>query len=126
MNIKILKIIEEKLIPENNYQEFSKNIIKMNIKDTRWADKQNLINDIVFRLKDAFGIEEYHINELEKKIKELPKRFHNEFVNEVIVDQYSITSINDVYNYYISDIFEELTQKEKNFYRQQYLTINLR
>lgn len=126
MEEKTLQIIESVLIPETEYQKFSKKIIKMNLKDLRWADKQNLINDIVFRLKDAFGIEKYHIDKLEEILKDLPKRYHEEFIEDVLVDQVSITSIRKVHEYYINDIFNEFTEKEKEPYYEKFLFIELR
>jgi len=126
MKEKTLQIIEDVLMPETEYQKFSKKIIKMNLKDLRWADKQNLINDIVFRLKDAFGIEKYHIDKLEEVLNDLPERYHEEFIEDVLVDQASIISIRKVHEYYLNEIFQELTEEEKEPYYEKYLFIELR
>lgn len=126
MKEETLQIIENILIPETEYQKFSKKIIKMNLKDLRWADKQNLINDIVFRLKDAFGIEEYHIDKLEEVLNDLPERYCKEFIEDILVDQASITSIRKVHEYYLNEVFQELTEEEKKPYYEKYFFIELR
>ena len=132
MKEQVLNIIKDLLKIEydynqyTEYQKFSIKIIEMNLKDMRWADKQNLMNDIVFRLKDAFGIEESHINKLEEILTDLPQRYHKEFINDVLVDQYSIINIRKVHEYYINDILNELTEEEKKPYYEKFLFIELR
>jgi hypothetical protein len=51
---------------------------------------------------------------IKKCLKILPTRFHDEFINEVIIDEASIKSIKKVFEYYLAEILDELTQKEKD------------
>ena len=132
MEEKVLNIITDLLKNEydykryNDYQKFSLNIIEQNLNDLSWANKNSLINDIKFRLNDAFNITEYEINKLKDALTELPKRYHEEFINDVLVDSESIRGIRKVYSYYIDEIFPELSEKEKEPYYEKYLFISLR
>lgn len=132
MEEKVLNIITDLLKNEydykeyNDYQKFSLNIIKQNLNDLSWANKNSLINDIKFRLEDAFDITEYEINKLKDALTELPKRYHEEFINDVLVDPESIRGIRKVYGYYIDEIFPELSEKEKEPYYEKYLFISLK
>lgn len=56
-SVEELQHIINNLNVENEYQKLSLKIIKMNLRDLTWANRENLIDDIIFRLKDAFGIE---------------------------------------------------------------------
>lgn len=63
---------------------------------------------------------------VEKCLEMLPKRFHKEFVDEVIVDEYSIQNLRKVFEYYISEIFEELTDVEKEPLYEDFFFIELK
>lgn len=53
-------------------------------------------------------------NKILSDINSLPKRYHEEFIDEVLVDKYSILCFNKVYEYYITDIWNELNTEEKS------------
>lgn len=52
-------------------------------------------------------------NNIMDDINSLPKRYQDEFIQEVLVDEMSIIAFTKVFAYYLDDIWEELTIKEK-------------
>lgn len=62
---------------------------------------------------------------IENCLKLLPKRYHEEFTKEVIVDQTSLDYLSDVFEYYLADIFNELSEKEKEPIYKEFLIIEL-
>lgn len=63
--------------------------------------------------------------DIKKQMNLLPKRFHEEFIEDVIVDEVSIECFRKVYTYYINEIWNELTENEREMYREHYLFIEL-
>ena len=55
----------------------------------------------------------------------LPRRYHEEFIGEVIVDENSILSFNKVFGYYLDDIWEELSDEEIEKIKDVYFIIEL-
>ena len=49
-----------------------------------------------------------------KQLNTIPLRFQQEFIEDVIVDKYSIMSFNKCVNYFLEDIYSELSEKERN------------
>lgn len=47
-------------------------------------------------------------------LKMLPVRFHDEFMNEVVVDKKDTKGLRKAFEYYLEDILDELTQEEKD------------
>lgn len=54
-----------------------------------------------------------YINEI---LEDLPKRFHQEFIEDVLIidNNMCANDIRKIYEYYLADILDELTQEEKN------------
>lgn len=54
-----------------------------------------------------------YINEI---LEDLPKRFHQEFIEDVLIidNNMCANDIRKIYEYYLEDILDELTQEEKN------------
>lgn len=64
-------------------------------------------------------------NEVEDFLNILPSRYHNEFLGEVIVDEASIEYFRKVAEMFLAEIFEELSQKEKDIIGEKYIIIQL-
>lgn len=62
---------------------------------------------------------------VENCLKLLPERYHDEFIGEVLVDKESIKSLNKVFEYYIQEIYNELTHKEQEVFEQEYFIIKI-
>ena len=62
---------------------------------------------------------------VENCLKMLPSRYHDEFVNDVIVDEHSISNLRKVFTYYIEEIWSELTDEEKVPFEETFLFIEL-
>ena len=62
---------------------------------------------------------------VENCLKLLPKRYHDEFVGEVLVDEESIRSLKKVFEYYIQDIYHELDHEERKVFEQEYFIIKI-
>ena len=54
-----------------------------------------------------------YINEI---LEDVPKRFHQEFIEDVLIidNNMCANDIRKIYEYYLEDILDELTQEEKN------------
>lgn len=116
-NIEIINnIIIDKIIPNNDYEQTYLELLKqalLNLKQSKHhKTKEKYINEIHYRL-NAFNITESDINLLKEIIDELPSRYHDEFIYDVLVDQYSINNLRKVYIYYIDDIIGELSSYER-------------
>ena len=66
---------------------------------------------------------------MNKEVKEyleiIPTRYHKEFLNDVIVDEQSIKYIRKVTEYYLAEIFDELTSEEKEIVGRKMIIIEL-
>ena len=62
---------------------------------------------------------------VEKCLNLLPVRYHDEFIGDVLVDKESVKSLNKVFQYYLQDIFPELTSSEKEKIREEYMIIKI-
>lgn len=65
-------------------------------------------------------------NSIKNDIKLLPKRYQKEFIEDVLVDENSLITFNKVYSYYLDEIWEELTIKEKNKMEKDIFIIQMR
>lgn len=65
------------------------------------------------------------MNSIDKCLKLLPERYHEEFLNDVIVDYESIRSLRKVFSYYLADIYNELSTDEQERIEEKMLVITL-
>ena len=63
---------------------------------------------------------------VENCLKLLPERYHDEFIGDVLVDGESIKSLKKVFEYYIQDIYNELSHEEKEKFEEEYFIIKIR
>ena len=63
--------------------------------------------------------------EVEDFLNILPSRYHNEFLDEVIVDEVSIKYFRKIAEMFLAEIFEELSQQEKDIIGEKYIIIQL-
>lgn len=63
--------------------------------------------------------------QIEEYLEIIPTRYHKEFLNDVIVDEQSIKYIRKVTEYYLAEIFDELTSKEKEIIGRKMIIIEL-
>lgn len=116
-NIEIINnIVVSKIIPNNDYEQTYLKLLKQALlnlqQSTHYKTKEKYTNEVYYRL-NAFGITKDDIDLLKEIIDELPLRYYNEFVYDVLIDQYSINSLRKVYIYYIDDIIGELSNYER-------------
>ena len=52
-------------------------------------------------------------NNVMNDIYSLPERYHDEFIQEVLVDEMSLIAFSKIYSYFLDEIWNELTIKEK-------------
>ena len=62
---------------------------------------------------------------VENCLKLLPKRYHDEFIGDVLVDGESIRSLKKVFEYYIQEIYHELSREEREVFEQEYFIIKI-
>ena len=62
---------------------------------------------------------------VENCLKLLPKRYHDEFIGDVLVDGESIRSLKKVFEYYIQEIYHELSHEEREVFEQEYFIIKI-
>ena len=62
---------------------------------------------------------------VENCLKLLPERYHDEFIEDVLVDGESIKSLKKVFEYYVQDIYDELSHEEKEKFEQEYFIIKI-
>lgn len=62
---------------------------------------------------------------VENCLKILPERYHDEFISDVLVDGESIKSLRKVFEYYIQDIYHELSHEEREVFEQEYFIIKI-
>lgn len=62
---------------------------------------------------------------VENCLKLLPERYHDEFIGEVLIDKESINSLRKVFEYYLQDIYDELSNKEKEKIEEEFFIIKL-
>ena len=55
----------------------------------------------------------------------IPERYHDEFVGEVLVDGESIKSLRKVFEYYLQDIYNELTHDEQEKIEEEFLIVKI-
>lgn len=116
-NIEIINnIIIDKIIPNNDYEQTYLELLKqalLNLKQSKHhKTKEKYTNEIYYRL-NAFNITKDNIDLLKDIIDELPSRYYDEFIYDVLIDQYSINALRKVYIYYIDDIIGELSSYER-------------
>ena len=116
-NIEIINnIIIGKIIPNNDYEQTYLELLKqalLNLKQSKHhKTKEKYTNEIYYRL-NAFNITKDDIDLLKDIIDELPSRYYDEFIYDVLIDQYSINALRKVYIYYIDDIIGELSSYER-------------
>lgn len=116
-NIEIINnIIIDKIIPNNDYEQTYLELLKqalLNLKQSKHhKTKEKYTNEIYYRL-NAFNITKDDIDLLKDIIDELPSRYYDEFIYDVLIDQYSINALRKVYIYYIDDIIGELSSYER-------------
>ena len=63
---------------------------------------------------------------VENCLKLLPERYHDEFIGDVLVDGESIKSLRKVFEYYIQNIYNELSHEEKEKFEEEYFIIKIR
>lgn len=63
--------------------------------------------------------------EVKEYLKLIPTRYHEEFLNDVIVDEQSIKYIRKVTEYYLAEIYDELTSEEKEIISKKMIIIEL-
>ena len=63
---------------------------------------------------------------VENCLKLLPERYHDEFIGDVLVDGESIKSLRKVFEYYVQDIYNELSHEEKEKFEEEYFIIKIR
>lgn len=63
---------------------------------------------------------------VENCLKLLPERYHDEFIGDVLVDGESIKFLRKVFEYYVQDIYNELSHKEKEKFEEEYFIIKIR
>ena len=62
---------------------------------------------------------------VENCLKLLPKRYHDEFIGDVLVDAESIKSLRKVFEYYLQNIYNELNNEEKEKIEKEYFIIKI-
>lgn len=62
---------------------------------------------------------------VENCLKLLPERYHDEFIGDVLVDKESIKSLRKVFDYYLSDIWSELSHEEKELIEEECFIIKI-
>lgn len=62
---------------------------------------------------------------VENCLKLLPERYHDEFIGEVLVDKASIQSLRKVFEYYLQDIWSELSHEEKEIFEEEFFIIKI-
>lgn len=62
---------------------------------------------------------------VENCLKLLPERYHDEFVGEVLVDGESIKSLREVFEYYLQDIYNELTHDEQEKIEEEFFIVKI-
>ena len=62
---------------------------------------------------------------VENCLKLLPKRYHDEFIGDVLVDAESIKSLRKVFEYYLQNIYNELNHEEKEKIEKEYFIIKI-
>ena len=62
---------------------------------------------------------------VENCLKLLPKRYHDEFIGDVLVDAESIKSLRKVFEYYLQNIYDELNNEEKEKIEKEYFIIKI-
>lgn len=62
---------------------------------------------------------------VENCLRLLPERYHDEFVGYVLVDGESIKSLRKVFEYYLQDIYNELTRDEQEKIEEEFFVIKL-
>lgn len=62
---------------------------------------------------------------VENCLKLLPERYHDEFIGDVLVDKESIKSLRKVFEYYLQDIWSELSHDEKEKFEQEFFIIKI-
>ena len=62
---------------------------------------------------------------VENCLKLLPERYHDEFIGEVLVDKESIKSLKKVFEYYVQEIYNELTHEEQEVFEQESFIIKI-
>lgn len=62
---------------------------------------------------------------VENCLELLPERYHDEFVGDVLVDGESIKSLRKVFEYYLQDIYNELTRDEQERIEEEFFVIKL-
>lgn len=62
---------------------------------------------------------------VENCLKLLPERYHDEFVGDVLVDGESIKSLRKVFEYYLQNIYNELSHEEKEAIEKEFFIIKI-
>ena len=62
---------------------------------------------------------------VENCLKLLPERYHDEFVGEVLVDGESIKSLRKVFEYYLQNIYNELTHDEQEKIEEEFFIVKI-
>lgn len=62
-------------------------------------------------------------NNIMDDIYSLPERYHDEFIQEVLVDEMSLIAFSKIYSYFLDAIWSELTIKEKENMNNKFFII---